>query len=72
MTEAEYKQILIERIKNVGAEIIRRAEQIASADTMIKIDIHATLGGAFDAEDTFEWTTEVINKSQYKDIMGER
>lgn len=60
------KQKLVQRITNIGQEIIDRAEEIATGDLISNLDIHAYLDMGETQVDTISWSTEVISKNSIK------
>lgn len=63
-----FREALIQRIKNAGQEIIDRADEIAGADnaliTDLSINVHISIPEA--GIDTVSWTTEVLNRNHIK------
>lgn len=68
----KYRQELIRRIKDIGQEIIDRAEEIATGDMMTDLRIYINLDMTTAKIDTLEWSTEVVIKNQYERLIGNR
>lgn len=69
MIFTDYKERLVQRIKNIGQEIIDRAEEIADPEFMTDLSIHAYIGMGPDEFDTLEWNTEAVVTNTYKHLM---
>lgn len=65
----DHKEKLIQRIKDVGQEIIDRAEEIATGDLKTELSIYVKFPMDETSMDYIYWTTEVVNKNQYNRIM---
>lgn len=63
-----FRESLVQRIKNAGQEIIDRADEIAGVDEALitNLSIHVHLSIPETGIDTVSWTTEVLNRNHIK------
>lgn len=70
MKPEEFREELVQRIKDIGQEIIDRAEEIAgTANLRTDLSIHSYLSMGCEKIDTIQWDTEVVVKRQYDRLM---
>ena len=63
--DVTYREELIQRIKDVGQELIDRADEMISEDTELITNFYININNIDDMSElpTIEWTTEVVNRN---------
>lgn len=70
MKPEEFREELIQRIKDIGQEIIDRADDIAgTSEFRHDLSIHSYLSMCGEKIDTIEWHTEVAVKGHIDRLM---
>ena len=60
-----YREELIQRIKDVGQELIDRADTMISEDTELITNFYISINNLDETKElpAIEWTTEVVNRN---------
>ena len=60
-----YREELVQRIKDVGQELIDRADTMISEDTELITNFYINISNIDETRElsTIEWTTEVVNRN---------